>query len=148
VVASEVLPSGRRPALRKRLGPRFSGAVSPYDTRATLDRLAALVVRLRPGCIVCLGDSFHDNEGFARLAATDRAVLSVLIRQTDWIWVASNHDPAPNGLDHFGGRLVGEARIGALTLRHEPQPAKSGRRSGLSGGISTPKVQSPWRTGS
>ncbi|MEQ9350608.1 MAG: ligase-associated DNA damage response endonuclease PdeM [Alphaproteobacteria bacterium] len=96
----------------------------PWDTRATLDRLAALITLLRPRSVICLGDSFHDDGAVARLPATDRAVLTGLAGQTDWVWVAGNHDPAPAGLDRMGGRLSEEVRLGPLTLRHEPRPGE------------------------
>ncbi|MFD1333008.1 phosphoesterase, partial [Methylopila musalis] len=45
----------------------------PYDTQATLGRLALLVEIYQPRAVVALGDSFHDGGGPARLAAPDRA---------------------------------------------------------------------------
>ena len=48
----------------------------PYDTAATLARLAALIARYAPRAVVALGDSFHDGRGPARLADTDRATLA------------------------------------------------------------------------
>ena len=48
----------------------------PYDTAATLARLAALIARYAPRVVVALGDSFHDGRGPARLADTDRATLA------------------------------------------------------------------------
>ena len=41
----------------------------PWDTRATLDRLALLLRRWRPRVVVALGDSFHDARGRGRLPA-------------------------------------------------------------------------------
>ncbi len=40
----------------------------PYDTAATLARLARLVAHYAPRCVIALGDSFHDGGGPARLA--------------------------------------------------------------------------------
>lgn len=89
----------------------------PYDTRATLARLAALVARHRPALLLCLGDSFHDVEGPARLDEADRATLAELAAATEILWVEGNHDPGvlPAGL----GRLVDEILIGPLLFRHE-----------------------------
>src|SRR5690606_23245787 len=51
----------------------------PYDTHATLTRLAALIEARKPDTIVSLGDSFHDGEGVARLSAGDRMLLAELM---------------------------------------------------------------------
>ena len=65
----------------------------PYDTAATLARLARLIARYAPRCVVALGDSFHDGGGPARLGREDRDNLSALQRGRDWIWITGNHDP-------------------------------------------------------
>ena len=91
----------------------------PYDTAATLMRLASLVVRLRPKLVVALGDSFHDGRAGERMVQADRDRLAALQAGRDWIWIAGNHDPAPPvGL---GGEARADLRLGPLTLRHEPQ---------------------------
>src|SRR6185312_8031147 len=91
----------------------------PYDTAATLARLAALIARYMPRVVVALGDSFHDGGGPARLADTDRATLRGLQRGRDWVWIAGNHDPDP--ADGIGGRFLCTLAVGGLTFRHEPQ---------------------------
>jgi uncharacterized protein len=88
----------------------------PYDTEATLERLAAA---MRPGMrrVVCLGDSFHDGAGPARLAGADRARLAALMQRCEWIWIAGNHDP--DLPPEIGGERVTDAlRLGPLLLRH------------------------------
>jgi DNA ligase-associated metallophosphoesterase len=90
----------------------------PYDTSATLARLARLVERYAPRVVVALGDSFHDGGGPARIGAADRATLAALQRGRDWIWIAGNHDPDP--ADGIGGRFAATLALGPLTLRHEP----------------------------
>jgi len=87
----------------------------PYDTRATLDRLEAVLRRVRPRRVVCLGDSFHDRRAADRLAADDAARLARMAAAHEWIWVAGNHDPAP---PVAGGAVVDELMLGPLTLRH------------------------------
>jgi DNA ligase-associated metallophosphoesterase len=93
----------------------------PYDTAATLARIAHLVARYAPRTVLALGDSFHDREGHARIAAADRAALARLQRGRDWIWIAGNHDPDPAG--GIGGSFGAMLAIGALTFRHEPTGA-------------------------
>lgn len=93
----------------------------PYDTAATLARVARLVAHYAPRAVVALGDSFHDGNGPARIAATDRAALATLQRGRDWIWIAGNHDPDP--ADGIGGSFGGVLAVGALIFRHEPTGA-------------------------
>jgi uncharacterized protein len=90
----------------------------PFDTAATLARIARLIARYSPRAVVALGDSFHDGEGPARIAAADRASLAALQRGREWIWITGNHDPDP--ADGIGGSFAGMLAIGALLLRHEP----------------------------
>jgi DNA ligase-associated metallophosphoesterase len=92
----------------------------PYDTAATLARLAQLVVRYAPRAVIALGDSFHDGGGPARLADADRAALGALQCGRDWFWIAGNHDPEPAA--GVGGTPAAALAIGALTFRHLPQP--------------------------
>jgi uncharacterized protein len=90
----------------------------PYDTAATLARLARLIERYTPRLVVALGDNFHDDEGPSRMSGGDRAALKVLQRGRDWIWIAGNHDPdLPDGI---GGRLADVLAFGPLTFCHEP----------------------------
>jgi uncharacterized protein len=100
----------------------------PYDTAATLARLAPLVARYAPRVVVALGDSFHDGRGPARLADTDRAGLKALQRGRDWIWIAGNHDPEP--AEGIGGRFVATLTLGALTFRHSPEDGAEGEIAG------------------
>jgi DNA ligase-associated metallophosphoesterase len=121
VVADLHLEKGSAAARRGQLVP-------PWDSRITLDRLALAIRRLRPLCIVALGDSFHDDGGPARLSAPDAARLRDLTGAADFIWVQGNHDPAPpNGV---GGRALPEWRSGPLTFRHQAQRGHEGEVSG------------------
>ena len=90
----------------------------PYDTAATLARIARLVTRYAPRAVVALGDSFHDGDGPARIAATDRAALAAIQRGREWIWITGNHDPDP--AEGIGGSFADMLAIGALIFRHEP----------------------------
>ncbi len=92
----------------------------PYDTRATLTRVAALVDSLRPTTVISLGDSFHDRGARPRMAADDVALVRQLTDACDWVWMEGNHDPKPP--EDLGGRMAYELRLGALVFRHEPTP--------------------------
>ncbi|MBM3523755.1 MAG: ligase-associated DNA damage response endonuclease PdeM [Alphaproteobacteria bacterium] len=93
----------------------------PYDTRATLEKLARVIRRFRPRRVVCLGDSFHDAEAGQRIAATDHEALLRLVGTQPWTWVLGNHDPAIP--DDVGGERAARVEIEGLVLRHEPGPA-------------------------
>jgi DNA ligase-associated metallophosphoesterase len=89
----------------------------PYDTQATLLKMAGAVRRLRPRRIIALGDSFHDADAAGRLPPEARATLKVLA--SDFIWISGNHDPKPP--TWLGGLVTEEYRAGGLIFRHEPQ---------------------------
>lgn len=90
----------------------------PYDTMATLARVAALMARHAPEIVISLGDSFHDGGGPARMGADDRALLQELIGRVDWIWIEGNHDS--KSAETLGGAARETLHIGAIVLRHEP----------------------------
>jgi DNA ligase-associated metallophosphoesterase len=91
----------------------------PYDTAATLARLALVINRYAPRAVIALGDSFHDGGGPARVLDEDRASLRLLQRGRDWIWIAGNHDPEPAA--GVGGSSAAALAIGALSFCHQPQ---------------------------
>jgi hypothetical protein len=93
----------------------------PYDTAATLLRLAALIARYAPRRVVALGDSFHDGGGPARLGDDDRASIRAMQHGRDWIWITGNHDPEPAA--NVGGRFEEKLALGPLTFRHLPSGA-------------------------
>src|SRR6202790_1867362 len=66
----------------------------PYDTVATLSRLAAVIARHDPRMVIALGDSFHDRNAHERLSAPNREALTAMQVRRDWIWISGNHDPA------------------------------------------------------
>lgn len=111
VVADLHLEKGSAFAARGRMLP-------PYDTAATLARLARLVAALDPALVIALGDSFHDDGGPERMDNADAALLAGLVSARDWVWIAGNHDPALAG--GIGGARAETVAIGPLTFRHEP----------------------------
>jgi uncharacterized protein len=90
----------------------------PYDTAATLGRLAAVIARHDPRTVIALGDSFHDRTAHERLSGPDREAIAAMQARRDWIWISGNHDPAlPSDL---GGAVADEVAIGPIVFRHEP----------------------------
>lgn len=121
VVADLHLEKGSAYAARRVLLP-------PYDTAATLARLAAVVMRLAPRAIVALGDSFHDVRAGERMADQDRRALADLQRGRDFLWIAGNHDPQVP--DFAGGERREFLAFHGLTLRHEPVAGGSAEIAG------------------
>ncbi len=91
----------------------------PYDTRATLLRMAQVVARRAPIRIIALGDSFHDPQAAERLGTEERAMLGNLASMAHVIWITGNHDPHPP--TWLGGAVMAEWREGGLIFRHEPR---------------------------
>ena len=99
---------------------RFGQMLPPYDTRETLDRLDREIAQLSPQRLIFLGDSFHDGDGEARLAAEDARRLEGLALGRELVWAVGNHDA--DGPKVLPGEVIDEAAIAGLTLRHEPVP--------------------------
>ncbi len=87
-VADLHLEKGSACAMRGHLVP-------PWDTRATLDRLALLLRRYAPRTVLALGDSFHDTGGPGRLMAADAIRLRAMAEAHEFVWLLGNHDPLP-----------------------------------------------------
>ena len=105
----------------------------PYDSAATLAELEELVAATGAREIWCLGDSFHDARGCARLSSEAQTRLRALTATTRWTWITGNHDigAAATLADHCGGAVVGEALVDGLLLRHEAERGET--RPELSG---------------
>ena len=98
--------------------------VPPYDTMATLGRLARLIDRLDPSLVISLGDAFHDRFGPERLPVGALDLIARLQAGRDWLWIAGNHDPdlGEAGRATVGGLHAEEIAIGGIAFRHEPCP--------------------------
>lgn len=108
---------------------RIGQMLPPYDSIATLADLNLIAAATEAAEIWCLGDSFHDRDGCDRLPPKARGLLLALTATTRWTWVTGNHDPA--FADACGGRIVEEALVDGLVLRHEAMPGET--RGELSG---------------
>jgi uncharacterized protein len=93
----------------------------PYDTAATLARLAVVVSRYDPKVVIALGDSFHDADAHERVSDPDRDAIAAMQTGRDWIWIAGNHDPRPPA--SLRGSVASEIAIGPICFRHEPTGA-------------------------
>lgn len=95
----------------------------PYDSRATLERLADIVKASGARRVITLGDNFHDNSGALRLEPFAKGMLEGLIRALDFVWITGNHDEAMART--FGGAVLRELQVGGISLRHEAQAGET-----------------------
>jgi uncharacterized protein len=94
----------------------------PYDTRASLMRLAETIDRYDVECVIALGDSLHDAGAAERIGQDDLDILRIMQEDRRWIWVTGNHDPAVPAV--FGGEAADELSLEGLALRHIPQAGR------------------------
>jgi DNA ligase-associated metallophosphoesterase len=111
----------------ERIARRGGTALPPYDTRDTLNRLAADLARCNAATVVCLGDSFDDVQAAHALPEEERLWIVKLQAGRRWVWIEGNHDPGPINL---GGSHLAELPVPPLTFRHI---AQSGSCSEVSG---------------
>lgn len=98
-------------------------ALPPYDTSATLSRLATALSAYRPKTLISLGDTFHDDLWSTRMVRHDYEALLGLLADLDVKWVTGNHDPTPpKGLPGMAAEAFHLTHDGALVMRHEPLP--------------------------
>lgn len=102
-------------------------SLPPYETRDTLFRLEHDIHECDPRTVVCLGDSFDDQDAEKSLAPEERTWILRLQAGRRWVWIQGNHDPGP--LDLSGTHLV-TLPISPLTFRHIADPKSSGDVSG------------------
>ena len=108
---------------------RHGQLLPPYDSRETLERVAAAIRDTGARRVYTLGDNFHDSAGPSRLEPHAAGMLDALVRATDWVWITGNHDAAMEAA--CGGTLAEELEIAGLVLRHkalagETRPELSG----------------------
>lgn len=111
---------------------RHGQMLPPYDSRETLERLAAAIKESGARRVYTLGDNFHDPAGAERLEPHAAGMLDGLTRALDWVWITGNHDGAGGSLEgRCGGTLVPELALAGMVLRHraradETRPELSG----------------------
>lgn len=104
---------------------RRGGSLLPaYETRDTLNRLAADLARTNARIMVCLGDSF---DGSNALPEEERLWIARLQAGRRWIWISGPHNPGPVSL---GGAHLAELLLSPLTFRHIARATASGEISG------------------
>ncbi len=92
--------------------------VPPFDTNITISLLEDVITRFKAKRLVFLGDSFHDDDGEARVDEPLMQRLHAIASAHDCFWICGNHDPSPPR--HLAGHAADHILLGPLTLRHEP----------------------------
>ena len=92
--------------------------VPPFDTSITIAMLEQVIVRFAPRRLIFLGDSFHDDEGEARVEELLMRRLHAIASKHECFWICGNHDPSPPR--NLTGHAADHILLGPLTLRHEP----------------------------
>ena len=97
---------------------KTGSAYPPFDTHDALLRLGDAIDRQKPKRLILLGDTWHDEFGFARMQSTDRQMIRDLITRTETVFVSGNHDESASGTG--GPQMIAEIKLGNVILRHEP----------------------------
>ncbi|KEJ88243.1 ligase-associated DNA damage response endonuclease PdeM [Sulfitobacter donghicola] len=111
----------------ERIARRDGAALAPYDTRDTLNRLAADLALSHARTVVCLGDSFDGLASAEALPEEERQWITRLQAGRRWVWIEGSHDPGPV---EFGGAHLAELPLPPLTFRPIAQDSASGEISG------------------
>lgn len=104
----------------------FAGSgqmLPPYDSHATLAKLAAAVAGTGATRVFCLGDSFHDAGGPARLELEAARLLDSLMRRAQFVWIAGNHD---HDVGPAGAAVAEALEVSGVRLVHAARPGASG----------------------
>ncbi len=110
-----------------RIARRGGASLPAYDTRDTLNRLAADLALTHARTMVCLGDSFDDLETIDTLPKEERQWIMRLQAGRRWVWIEGTHNAGPV---EFGGAHLAELPLSPLTFRHIAQNGASGEISG------------------
>jgi DNA ligase-associated metallophosphoesterase len=109
-----------------RLARRGGALIPPYETRATLDKLAQEIHATDAAQVMALGDSFDDLEAADGLDEAEDRALKALMEGREWTWVEGNHDPGAPG--PYGVQAA-EITLEGIHFRHigsGPGPEISG----------------------
>jgi len=89
--------------------------IPPYENQDTLLRLETDLDSTSAKKIICLGDSFDDNEASQSLPSDELLWITKMQAGREWIWISGNHDPSPKSL---GGSFLHYLEIGKLYFQH------------------------------
>jgi len=110
-----------------RLARKGQSWIPPYENQDTLLRLEKDLDATNTKKIICLGDSFDDNEASRSLPTDEVLWITKMQTHREWIWISGNHDPSPKNL---GGTFLESLEIEKLNFQHI---ASSKKRFEISG---------------
>ena len=87
----------------------------PYDSGVTLKKLETVMSEFFPRRLILLGDVFHDNAAWYRMAQTDQEHLAKLLEGRETIYVNGNHDLNVTLPSQFSGLMYS---LAGVTFRH------------------------------
>ncbi|SDD61434.1 hypothetical protein SAMN05421538_10252 [Paracoccus isoporae] len=93
----------------ERMARRGGALLPPFETRETLDRLAAELAAVRPARLALLGDVYDDDAAAAALPEPERRSFREMLAGLELLLIAGNHDAA-TGVDSH--------EIAGVALRH------------------------------
>ena len=97
-----------------RLARKGQSWFPPYENQDTLLRLEKDLKTTKARMIICLGDSFDDNEGDRFLPKDEILWMQKMQEGKEWIWISGNHDPSPKAL---GGSFIQSIEIGEINFQ-------------------------------
>lgn len=109
-----------------RYARRAGALLPPYEVEETLSRLDGDIAATVARAVICLGDSFDDDDA-GDLDERAMLWLARLMAGRRWVWIAGNHDPGPVAT---GGEHLAELSLGPLAFRHIAAPRATGEVSG------------------
>ena len=98
-----------------RLARKGQSWMPPYENQDTLLRLEKDLNATNTKKIICLGDSFDDNEASRSLPPDEALWITKMQTHREWIWISGNHDPSPKNL---GGTFLESLEIEKLNFQH------------------------------
>lgn len=112
----------------ERVARRGGTLLPPFDSHATLERLAGVQRATGAGEIIALGDSFDDDQARAGLDA----LLAPLVRDVRVTWVSGNHDPGLGDVTELVRHSVALRHIAAqgpdISGHYHPKLRLAGQR--------------------
>lgn len=107
---------------------RLGGALlPPYEARETLGRLQSDLEETGAETLICLGDSFDDDQSASHLIEETRILLVTIMRGRRVCWIAGNHDPKARFSDES---WQDEIVLPPLRFRHVADMSSIGEISG------------------
>ena len=111
----------------ERVARQNGDPLPPYDTRDTLNRLAADLALSHARTVICLGNSFADITPQDSLPEEERQWLYRMQEGRRWVWIDGPQTADPI---EFGGAHLTELPLPPLTFRYIAQSGTSGEISG------------------